>query len=142
MNQRGYHQALLDCVMVFVTARIVFKSLRVAIERRVTDLKTWLMDILACPAENCRNKLEIDVYTQHEIKIDDESVTEIDEALLTCPKCDRWYPVIDGIVCMLPDTQRMEGKQRIEETKFLRRWKDNIPSRILENGTPFGLSEE
>ncbi|MBD3405924.1 MAG: Trm112 family protein [Candidatus Lokiarchaeota archaeon] len=105
-------------------------------------MKMWLMDILACPAEDCRSKLNLEIYTQHEIKIDNDSVTEIDEALVTCPKCGRWYPVIDGIVCMLPDEQRLEGKQRIEETKFLEKWKGRIPTEILKGGKPFGIQEE
>jgi uncharacterized protein YbaR (Trm112 family) len=98
------------------------------------------MDILACPVTDCRSKLDLKVYTSHNLEVDDEEIEEIDEALITCPKCGRWYPVIDGIACMLPDDLRMDGKQRIEETAFLERWKDQIPSDILENGVPFNLT--
>jgi hypothetical protein len=41
---------------------------------------------------------------------------------------------------MLPDDLRMDGKQRIEETAFLERWKEKISSDIRESGIPFGLS--
>ncbi len=104
-------------------------------------MKRWLMEILICPAKECRNELNLEVYKSHEIELEDNQVEEIDEALLTCPKCGRWYPVIEGIACMLPDDLRMTGKQHIEEAKFLERWKERIDSPILENGTPFGLSE-
>jgi len=97
------------------------------------------MDILACPASDCRSGLELEVFTSHNLEADGEEIEEIDEALITCPKCGRWYPVIDGISCMLPDNLRMDGKQRIEETKFLERWKDRIPSDIIKNGIPFSL---
>jgi len=41
---------------------------------------------------------------------------------------------------MLPDDLRMDGKQHIEETAFLERWKEKVPTNILKNGLPFGLS--
>jgi uncharacterized protein YbaR (Trm112 family) len=105
----------------------------------VIDMKRWLMDILACPVSDCRSELELEVFTSHNLKTEGEEVEEIDEALITCPKCGRWYPVIDGIACMLPDNLRMDGKQRIEETAFLERWKERIASDILESGVPFSL---
>ncbi|TFF68537.1 Trm112 family protein [Candidatus Thorarchaeota archaeon] len=98
------------------------------------------MDILACPDPECRSELELQVFTSHMVRHDDEEIKEIDDALITCPKCGRWYPVIDGIPCMLPDDLREGGKQRIEETKFLKNWKNKIPKRILEEGRPFGLT--
>ena len=100
------------------------------------------MDILACPVSDCRSKLDLEVYTSHNLETKDEDIEEIDEALITCPKCGRWYPVIDGIACMLPDNLRMDGKQRKEETAFLERWKEQISSEIIENGIPFNLSSK
>ncbi len=97
------------------------------------------MDVLACPAVDCRGELHLEVYKSHDIESDGETVKEIDEALITCTKCGRWYPVIDGIVCMLPDNLRMEQKQRRAETSFLERWKDRVPEHILKDGNPFGL---
>ncbi|MBN2228057.1 MAG: hypothetical protein JW779_00570 [Candidatus Thorarchaeota archaeon] len=105
-------------------------------------MKRWLMDILACPASDCRSELNLEVYTSHNLETEDEVVEEIDEALIRCPKCGRWYPVIDGIACMLPDDLRKEGKQYREETAFLEKWKENIPTDILKNGIPFGLTEQ
>ncbi len=104
-----------------------------------TGMKHWLMEILACPAPECRSELHLEVYKSHKVESDGEDVDEIDEALITCPKCDRWYPVIDGIACMLPDDLRMAGKQRIEEEAFLERWKDKVASNILDDGIPFGI---
>jgi len=105
-------------------------------------MKYWLMDILACPAKDCRSELELEVFESHDIETEDGTVEEIDAALITCPKCGRWYPVIDGIACMLPDDLRMEGKQRREEVAFLDNWKEKIDDQILENGIPFGLQPE
>ena len=97
------------------------------------------MDTMVCSASDCRNELDLKVFQAHQIELDNEQVEEIDEALLTCPNCGRWYPVIDGIACLLTDNLRETGRQRIEETKFLERWKEQIGSDILENGNPFGL---
>ena len=103
-------------------------------------MKLWLMDILACPVSDCRSELQLEIYRTHTLGTNREDVEEIDEALLRCKKCGRWYPVIDGIACMLPDELRMDGKQHIEETAFLERWKEKVPTDILKNGLPFGLS--
>jgi hypothetical protein len=43
---------------------------------------------------------------------------------------------------MLPDDLRVSGKQRKEESAFLDRWKERVPSEILDDGIPFGLSSE
>ncbi len=104
-------------------------------------MKHWLMEILVCPLEECRSSLHLEIYESHQLETDDEKMEEIDEALLTCPKCNRWYPVIEGIACMLPDDLRMKGKQHIEETKFLKKWAKHVSDEILQNGIPFGLTE-
>ncbi|MFQ6125307.1 MAG: Trm112 family protein [Candidatus Heimdallarchaeota archaeon] len=50
-------------------------------------MKRKLMELLACPI--CKSeRLELHVF---------EETEEIDAALIVCPDCDRWYPVIDGI---------------------------------------------
>ncbi len=74
------------------------------------------------------------------IESDDEEIEEIDEALITCPKCNRWYPVIDGIACMLPDDNRLNDEiQNKYEKAFLEKWKERISTDILKDGIPFGL---
>ncbi|HDD67661.1 MAG TPA: hypothetical protein ENG31_03475 [Candidatus Thorarchaeota archaeon] len=104
-------------------------------------MKRWLMDILACPDPECRSELELEVFALHEETSEDGTTyEEIDEALITCPNCGRWYPVIDGIACLLPDEHRITGKQRIEETAFLERWKDRIDAKTINSGRPFGLN--
>ncbi|MFW9920219.1 MAG: Trm112 family protein [Candidatus Thorarchaeota archaeon] len=103
-------------------------------------MKQWLMELLACSAQDCRSNLDLEVFESHEIESEAEATEEIDEGLITCPKCGRWYPVIEGIACMLPDNLRLTGKQRIEETKFLERWKERLSPSILKQGRPFGLS--
>ncbi len=105
-------------------------------------MKRWLMDVIACPAKDCRSPLRLEVYSSHNIESRTGLIEEIDEGLITCPKCGRWYPIIDGIVCILPDDQRMESRQRREETNFLEKWRERIDPEIIANGRPFGLQPQ
>jgi uncharacterized protein YbaR (Trm112 family) len=61
-----------------------------------STLKKRLMDILACP---------IDKFYPLELMIFEEK-EEVISGLITCPKCNRWYPIIDEIPHMLPDELR------------------------------------
>ncbi len=60
---------------------------------------------------------------------------EVEEGLMICEKCNRWYPIIETIPHMLPDDLR-EAK---EDKAFLEKWKNNIPRKILNEGKPFNL---
>lgn len=55
--------------------------------------------------------------------------------VLTCPKCGRWYPIIDEIPHMLPDELRNEREDRA----FLSENRERIPKEVLERGKPFSL---
>lgn len=81
----------------------------------------------------------MEVFASHYIEKDDERVEEIDEALIICKKCGRWYPVIDRITCMLPDEKRLEPSQLTKEKAFLEKWRERVPREILLEGKPFGL---
>jgi len=88
-------------------------------------MKRRLMDILACPIDK-HHPLELHVFDEKE---------EIVEGLLVCPKCNRYYPIIDEIPHMLPD----ELREKEEDLGFLEKWKDKIPEKILYEGKPFNL---
>ena len=88
-------------------------------------MKRKLMDILACP---------IDKFYPLQLQVFEENV-EINSGIITCPKCNRWYPIIDEIPHMLPDDLR----EQKEDLPFLERWRDKIPETILKDGKPFNL---
>jgi len=117
------------------------------------DLKYRLMDILACPM--CRNfplnlrTFQVDkryvvkdvakceVYcSYHGDRVENLSSTnceecytyEVTDGLLICDECNRWYPIIDDIPIMLPDSLR----DRKRESVFLEKWKDKIPESIIK----------
>jgi len=91
------------------------------------QMKRRLLDILACPI--CKHHpLELDVF---------QEVEEIDEGMLICSDCGRWYPIIESIPHMLPDDLRDEGEDRA----FLLKWKKDVPEQVLKRGKPFNLGE-
>lgn len=91
-------------------------------------MKHKLLDILACP---------IDGYFPLELHVFDED-DEILSGILVCSKCSRWYPIKEKIPEMLPD----ELREKTEEMKFLNKWKDVFPQKILTTGNPFNLNTE
>lgn len=54
--------------------------------------------------------------------------------VLICPKCGRWYPVIEEIPHMLPDKLR----DRNRDLEFLSKYRDRVPE-IAVNGKPYHL---
>ncbi len=85
-----------------------------------------MMDILACPIDKY-HPLEL-----HEIK---EKDNVISEGALFCPKCSRFYPIIEEIPIMLPD----ELRDKKLEMEFLKNHKDRLPEKISKSGLPWHL---
>jgi uncharacterized protein YbaR (Trm112 family) len=63
---------------------------------------------------------------------------EVDEGLLTCPNCGRWYPIMEEIPHMLPD----ELRNREEDLAFLKKWSSKVPEEVLRGGVPFNLAQQ
>ena len=51
----------------------------------------------------------------------------IEEGILTCPKCHRWYPIIDSIPRIMPDALR-----ELREDDFLNRNIELVPQQIAK----------
>ncbi|MFP3137079.1 MAG: Trm112 family protein [Nitrososphaeria archaeon] len=54
--------------------------------------------------------------------------------ILVCPKCGRWYPIIDEIPHLLPDKLR----DRNRDLEFLSKYRDRVPDVAL-SGKPYHL---
>ena len=61
-----------------------------------------------------------------------DSCVKIDivAGILLCPKCNRWYPIINGIPLMYPDDRRSHPKVREREKEFLRNYSELIPEEV------------
>ncbi len=82
-----------------------------------------MMEILACPIDK---HYPLDLYVF-------EEGNEIVEGLLYCSECARWYPISDEIPQLLPDDLR----DLQEDLRWLTKWKDRIPDKVLTEGKPF-----
>jgi len=136
-------------------------------ENQGDPLKLRLMDILACPYDK-HFPLELYIlstnyYKDRKVDVKDKPLcelycgrkglkieelketpdceeclrTEIDEGVLYCPECGRWYPIMEEIPILLPD----ELRNKEEDLHFLRKHKDNLPSKIVLEGKPWSLKE-
>ena len=65
-------------------------------------------------------------------------VDTIQDGIMICDNCKRWYPISEAIPQMLPDNLRVKK----DEIKFLNKWKDLISKEVLEEGRPFNLRHE
>jgi uncharacterized protein YbaR (Trm112 family) len=65
-------------------------------------------------------------------------LTEIDQAVISCKKCQRWYPVIETIPHMLPDDLRNSD----EDIAFLKKWSHQLPERVLNEGKPSNVKTQ
>jgi uncharacterized protein YbaR (Trm112 family) len=88
-----------------------------------------LLDILACPIDK-HYPLELLVFTTREELIVD--------GILLCGECGRYYPIVDEIPVMLPDSLR----SRKEDLDFLEKWKGKVPERVAQGGKPWNLKAE
>lgn len=86
-----------------------------------------LLDILACPIDKH--------YPLRLIELESKQDTVV-QGVITCEKCNRFYPIIDEIPVMLPD----ELRNRKEDLEFLAKWKEKLPREIAEGAAPYGHS--
>ena len=85
-----------------------------------------MMEILACPIDK-NHPLEL-----FEIKQKEDLVVE---GAIFCPKCSRFYPIMEEIPIMLPDDLR----DKKHEMEFLNKNKDNLPEKIITKANPWHL---
>ena len=85
-----------------------------------------MMEILACPIDK-NHPLEL-----FEIKEKNDVVIE---GAIFCPKCSRFYPIMEEIPIMLPDDLRDNGTLM----EFLKNNKDKLPEKIITKANPWHL---
>jgi uncharacterized protein YbaR (Trm112 family) len=66
------------------------------------------------------------------------NLIEVEEGLLRCPECSRWYPIgssVETIPELMPDNLRDEEK----DVEWLMKWAEKIPELVRSEGKPFKL---
>lgn len=76
-------------------------------------------------------KVELDLNLLNAFK----QRVEVEEGLLRCPQCKRWYPIVETIPQMLPDHLRYQKK----DLEFLAKWQARVPKDIPAEGQPWHL---
>lgn len=101
-------------------------------------MKKQLLDILACPIDKFY-PLELFELNSRKISRDDSDEQQgesvIEEGILYCCQCARFYPIIDEIPIMLPDDLR----DRESDLKFLQKWRDRIPNKVISDPQPYHI---
>jgi uncharacterized protein YbaR (Trm112 family) len=97
-------------------------------------MRKRLLDILACPIDKFYplELYEISTRNERDITQEKEEVI-IEEGILYCIKCKRFFPITDEIPIMLPD----ELRDRDQDLKFLQKWRDRIPEMIINDPRPY-----
>jgi uncharacterized protein YbaR (Trm112 family) len=62
-----------------------------------------------------------------------EQIEIVEEGLLLCKTCQRFYPIVDEIPIILPDELRDKKK----DIEFLNKWRERIPADLLTNFKPW-----
>lgn len=85
-----------------------------------------LLDILACPIDKHHPLQLMEFTVSNEVIVD---------GVLLCPECGRYYPIIEEIPVMLPDSLR----NMKEDLGFLQKWKEKLPENVVHGGKPWSL---
>jgi uncharacterized protein YbaR (Trm112 family) len=97
-------------------------------------MRKRLLDILACPIDKFYPLELYEINTRNESDISQEKdEVIIEEGILYCIKCKRFFPITDEIPIMLPD----ELRDRDQDLKFLQKWRDRIPAMIINDPRPY-----
>jgi uncharacterized protein YbaR (Trm112 family) len=85
-----------------------------------------MMDMLVCPIDK---QFPLELYET------DSKQEIILEGALFCPKCARFYPIIEEIPIMLPD----ELRDKKQDMDFLQKNKQVLPQKIIKDANPWHL---
>jgi uncharacterized protein YbaR (Trm112 family) len=88
---------------------------------------------LACPIDKFYPLELYEIKTRKESDTSQEEEIIIEEGILYCIKCKRFFPITDEIPIMLPD----ELRDKDQDLKFLQKWRDRIPEMIINDPRPY-----
>lgn len=66
------------------------------------------------------------------------NLVEVEEGLLRCPECGRWYP-IGSAVETIPELMPDDLREKERDLAWLLKWREKLPEQVLRNGRPFTL---
>jgi uncharacterized protein YbaR (Trm112 family) len=129
----------------------------------VTELIKRMLDILVCPFDK-ESSLELFEFSTRNLKkIDSKTISKsnppneklesnenkkedksndlsdndvvIEEGILFCNSCSRFYPIVEEIPIILPDELRDKNK----DLELMKKWSDSLPEKVVNKALPWHL---
>jgi uncharacterized protein len=131
----------------------------------VIELIRRMLDILVCPfdkesslelfefstrnLENTDSKINSKSSPQN-VKLEDSNENKkedilndlsknddvvIEEGMLFCNSCSRFYPIVEEIPIILPDELRDKNK----DLELMKKWRDSLPEKVVNKALPWHL---
>jgi len=79
-------------------------------------------------------KNKIDAYSD-DLFADAEMDIVIEEGILFCNRCLRFFPIVEEIPIILPDEIRDKNK----DLELLKKWSDSLPDKVVKKALPWHL---
>jgi uncharacterized protein YbaR (Trm112 family) len=79
-------------------------------------------------------KNKIDAYSD-DLFADSELDTVIEEGILFCNRCFRFFPIVEEIPIILPDGIRDKNK----DLELLKKWSNSLPEKVVKKALPWHL---
>ncbi len=98
-------------------------------EERVFE-KEYEVNVPFCDVYCGRKGKNVSELKQEELDCKECVKHDVVTGILICPKCGRWYPIINGIPLMYPDSKRKHPKVREKEEEFLRKYREKLPAEL------------
>ena len=82
-------------------------------------------------------KLEDSNENKKEDILNDHSNNDvvIEEGMLFCNSCSRFYPIVEEIPIILPDELRDKNK----DLELMKKWRDSLPEKVVNKALPWHL---
>ena len=81
-----------------------------------------------------REKNKIDAYSD-DLFTDAEYGIVIEEGILFCNRCFRFFPIVEEIPIILPDEIRDKNK----DLELLKKWSNSLPEKVVKKALPWHL---
>jgi len=79
-------------------------------------------------------KNKIDAYSD-DLFADAELDVVIEEGILFCNRCLRFFPIVEEIPIILPD----EIRDKNRDLELLKKWSDSLPDKVVKKALPWHL---
>lgn len=130
----------------------------------MTELLRRMLDILVCPFDK-ESSLELFEFGPKNLEITDSKIISksnpqnvkleesienkkehisnnpsnndivIEEGILFCNSCSRFYPIVEEIPIILPDELRDKNK----DLELMKKWSDSLPEKVVKKALPWHL---